>query len=78
VTAKVLKNPAASIRARLLDHARKHGDDYQRILTRYAIERFLFRLGRTEAAARYVLKGATLRITNPTLPGPWKKEVALQ
>lgn len=60
-----LKNTAASIRARLLDHARRHGDDYQRVLTRYAIERLLFRLSQTEAAERYVLKGAMLFVTWP-------------
>ena len=36
--------PAASIRQRLLNHAKANGDDYQRILTRYAIERLLFRI----------------------------------
>ncbi len=38
------KDPATSIRARLYNHAREHGDDFQRVLTRYAIERLLFRL----------------------------------
>ena len=63
--AKIVKNPAASVRARLLAHAKQHGDDYQRILTRYAIERLLFRLSQTEAAERYVLKGAMLFVTWP-------------
>ncbi|KVF20010.1 hypothetical protein WJ07_21430 [Burkholderia vietnamiensis] len=65
MTVKAPKNPAASIRARLLDHAKQHGDDYLRILTRYAIERLLFRLSQTEAAERYVLKGAMLFVTWP-------------
>jgi hypothetical protein len=65
MTAKILKNPAASVRARLLVHAKQHGDDYQRVLTRYAIERLLFRLSQTEAANRYVLKGAMLFVTWP-------------
>jgi len=59
------KNSAASVRARLLNHAKQHGDEYQRILTRYAIERLLFRLSQTEAAERYVLKGAMLFVTWP-------------
>ncbi|MEF9388326.1 nucleotidyl transferase AbiEii/AbiGii toxin family protein [Ralstonia pseudosolanacearum] len=59
------KNSAASIRARLLNHAKQHGDVYQRVLTRYAIERLLFRLSQTEAAERYVLKGAMLFVTWP-------------
>ena len=61
----VPKDPAASVRARLLDHAKRHGDDYQRVLTRYAIERLLFRLSQSDAAARYVLKGAMLFVTWP-------------
>jgi hypothetical protein len=65
VTAKVPKNPAASIRARLFNHAREHGDVFERVLTRYAIERLLYRLSRTEAAHRYVLKGAMLFLTWP-------------
>lgn len=65
MTAKLLKNPAASIRARLLRHAKQHRDEYQRVLTRYAIERLLFRLSRTEGAERYVLKGAMLFVTWP-------------
>lgn len=60
-----VKNPAASVRARLLQHAKQHGDDYQRVLTRYAIERLLYRLSRTDATERYVLKGAMLFVTWP-------------
>ena len=65
MTSKVVKNLAASIRARLLNHAKQHGDNYQRVLTRYAIERLLFRLSQTEAVERYVLKGAMLFVTWP-------------
>lgn len=65
MTLKAPKNSAASIRARLLNHAKQHGDDYQRVLTRYAIERLLFRLSQTEAGERYVLKGAMLFVTWP-------------
>jgi len=65
VNGKTLKDPAASVRARLFQHAKQHGDDYQRVLTRYAIERLLFRLSQTEATERYVLKGAMLFVTWP-------------
>jgi hypothetical protein len=65
MTVKALKNPAASVRARLLDHAKEHGDQFQRVLTRYAIERLLYRLSQTDAAQRYVLKGAMLFVTWP-------------
>lgn len=56
---------AASIRQRLFNHARQHGDDFGRVLGRYAIERLLFRLSLTQAAERWVLKGAMLFVTWP-------------
>lgn len=62
---KVIKDPAASIRAKLLAHAKAKGDDFNRVLTRYAIERLLFRLSKTEATYSYVLKGAMLFVTWP-------------
>jgi hypothetical protein len=65
MTTKAITDPAASIRARLLNHAKQHGDDYNRILTRYAIERLLYRLSLTDATDRYVLKGAMLFVTWP-------------
>jgi hypothetical protein len=34
----------ASIRARLLERARKEGSDFQILMTRYALERLLYRL----------------------------------
>jgi predicted nucleotidyltransferase component of viral defense system len=54
------KNPAASIRARLLALAHSKGQDYQRVLGRYAIERFLYRLGNSTYRDRFAIKGATL------------------
>lgn len=54
------KNTAASIRARLLTLAQSKGEDYQRVLGRYAIERFLYRLGRSPHRDIFALKGATL------------------
>lgn len=40
--------------------ARKQHEDFQLVLTRYAIERLLYRLTRTGYAAEFVLKGAML------------------
>ncbi len=54
------KNPAASIRAKLLSLSREKGEDYQRVLGRFAVERFLYRLGISTYRDRFVLKGATL------------------
>ena len=51
---------AQSIHDRLLRRARQHGEDFNRLLTRYAIERFLYRLSRTSAGSRFCLKGALL------------------
>ncbi len=65
MTGRAVKDHASSVRARLFAHARATGDDFQRVLTRYAIERLLFRLSRTEAAERFVLKGAMLFATWP-------------
>ena len=60
MTRQPRKNTAASIRARLLSLAQSIGDDYQRVLSRYAIERFLYRLGRSPYRDKFALKGATL------------------
>ncbi|PYV75586.1 MAG: hypothetical protein DMG96_16625 [Acidobacteria bacterium] len=54
------RNVSASIRARLLSLAQSRGEDYQRVLGRYAIERFLYRLERSEYRDNFALKGATL------------------
>ncbi|MCF8708403.1 nucleotidyl transferase AbiEii/AbiGii toxin family protein [Rhizorhapis sp. SPR117] len=54
------RDMAASVRQRLLDQSRASGQDFQRLLVRYGIERLLYRLSRTAARDRFVLKGAML------------------
>lgn len=54
------KNMAASVRSRLADVARKNGDEFQLVLTRYAVERFLYRLAASGHGEVFVLKGAML------------------
>jgi predicted nucleotidyltransferase component of viral defense system len=54
------KNVAASVKQRLLNLSRRTGEDFQLLLTRYAVERLLFRLAKSEYANRFVLKGAIL------------------
>lgn len=49
-----------SIRTRLLNLSRASGETFDYVLSRYGIERVLYRLGRSEVADRFVLKGATL------------------
>jgi hypothetical protein len=51
---------AASVRARLLTRAKERGEDFQLTLVRYAIERFLYRLGKSGYRDTFVLKGAML------------------
>jgi predicted nucleotidyltransferase component of viral defense system len=54
------KNADHSVRERLLNLSRKSGEDFQLLLTRYAVERLLFRLARSEYRDSFVLKGAML------------------
>lgn len=49
---------ARSVQTRLARHAREIGSDPNLVLTRYCVERFLYRLSRTTHAERFVLKGA--------------------
>lgn len=51
---------AASIHARLLNRAKARGEDFNLILTRYGLERFLYRLSLVPAREVYWLKGAML------------------
>lgn len=54
------KNVAASVRARLLSRAKAQGMDYNLILTKYALERLLYRLSVSPWGDAFVLKGALL------------------
>lgn len=54
------KNTAASVRQRLLNIARNQKVEFQLILTHFALERFLFRISKSEHANDFVLKGAML------------------
>jgi hypothetical protein len=60
VTRGTPKNVAASVRDRLTQRARAAGENVQLVLTRYAIERFLYRLGVSPHSDRFILKGAML------------------
>jgi predicted nucleotidyltransferase component of viral defense system len=54
------RNSAESIRARLLDLAKKRREDFQLTLAHYAIEGLLYRLGQSRYRDQFVLKGAML------------------
>lgn len=55
-----LSNKAASVRQRLLNRAQAEEEDFQTILTRYVLERFLYRLGHSVHREQFVVKGAML------------------
>ena len=55
-----IKNRAASVKQRLVDLAHERKEDAQFVLTRYAAERFLYRLGKSPHREGLVLKGAML------------------
>lgn len=61
---------AASVRARLLNQARKSGEQFERTLVRFAAERLLYRLGASAARDRCLLKGASLLAV--WLPDPYR------
>lgn len=53
-------NLEASVRRRLLNASRERSEDFNLVLTRYATERFLYRLSVSPYANQFVLKGALL------------------
>jgi hypothetical protein len=54
------RNVAGSHRAKLLTLARNRGEDFQFLLGRWVVERFLYRLGGSAQKDSFVLKGAML------------------
>lgn len=56
---KGIRDLGASVRARLQNLARE-GQNFDLVLTRYALERLLYRLSKSTYADRFVLKGAML------------------
>ena len=51
---------STSVRQRLLNWSKEHKTDFQLTLVRYASERFLYRLSRSNQVAHFILKGALL------------------
>jgi len=60
---KPVRDIGASVRARLLKIAQERGYTFDLILTRFALERFLYRLSISPHKDRFVLKGAMLVTT---------------
>ena len=57
---KPLQNIGASVRARLLNLAKERNQPFDLLLTRYTLERLLYRLSSSQYRQRFVLKGAML------------------
>ena len=55
-----IKHLPVSVRQRLRNLRDKTGEDYQLLITTYAVERLLYRLSQSKYADRFVLKGAML------------------
>ena len=55
-----VRNPAASIRQRLLNLARKDQRPFNELLQYYAMERFLYRLSQSAHKDKFALKGAMM------------------
>lgn len=54
------RNVATSIRQRLLNLSKVRGEDFQRILDRFVLERLLYRLSVSPYRDHFLLKGAAL------------------
>jgi predicted nucleotidyltransferase component of viral defense system len=57
---KPVRNVGASVRARLLNLAKERNQPFDLLLTRYTLERLLYRLSTSRQRERFVLKGAML------------------
>lgn len=54
------RNLAASVRAKLLNKARANQQDFNLVLTRYALERILYRISMSAYRDQFLLKGSLL------------------
>jgi hypothetical protein len=54
------RNLAASVRQRLFNLAQERREDFGLVLTRYGLERFLYRLAQSQYRNQFILKGALL------------------
>ena len=55
-----MRNLPASVHQKLLNFSKEQKDDFQSVLTRYALERFLYRLSQSPYQNQFILKGALL------------------
>ena len=71
------KNRAASIRARLKQHADMTKQDFNLTLTHYGLERLLYRLSISEHKQNFLLKGALLFVLWYDIPHRPTRDVDL-
>ena len=72
-----MKDVAASVRARLLNLARAERLEFQSVLTRYGIDRLLYRLSISQHADRFAPKGAQLLLVHTVEPHRPAKDLDL-
>lgn len=72
---KEIKNMAASVKARLLNYAKKEGIAFNRILVYYFQERFLYRVSISEYKNKLILKGGALLLTLDVNKGRPTKDI---
>jgi hypothetical protein len=60
VSGKQTKNLVASVLAKLRNTAKSSDTPFQQVLQHYAMERFLYRISKSEHAQTVILKGALL------------------
>lgn len=70
-------NVAHSVKARLLQRARRDGEDFNSLLIRYVLERLLYRLAGSAYANEFVLKGALLFVVWSNQPHRATKDLDL-
>lgn len=58
---KPIVNMAASVRQRLLNLARERKEDFGLVLTKYGLERVLYRIAQSKHREAFVLKGVAVR-----------------
>lgn len=60
MTRKKPSDISVSVRQRLLNRSKEQGEDFELVLTRFVLERFLYRLGNSQFREQFILKGAML------------------
>jgi len=73
----VTRNMAASVHRRLLNRARTEGRPFNEVLQHFAMERFLYRLGRSAYRGRFVLKGALMFAVWQAPPSRYTRDIDL-